>query len=79
MCIYLEWVGTIDTLQKENELYLDKLQVEKERGITVKAHTASLFYNQQNTHYLLNLIDTPVRSYPLLQNQYTKKIRKIRK
>lgn len=40
---------------------LDKLQVERERGITVKAQTASLFYTYQDETYLLNLIDTPVR------------------
>lgn len=38
---------------------LDKLQVERERGITVKAQTASLFYNHKETLHLLNLIDTP--------------------
>ena len=35
--------------------YMDKLQVEQERGITVKAQTATLFYKG----HLLNLIDTP--------------------
>lgn len=54
----LEMTGTISTRQK-NEQFLDKLQVEKERGITVKAQTASLFYNHNGTMYLLNLIDTP--------------------
>jgi len=41
--------------------YLDKLQVERERGITVKAQTASLVYRHPPTdkHYLLNLVDTP--------------------
>lgn len=38
---------------------LDKLQVEKERGITVKAQTASLTYVYKGKEYLLNLIDTP--------------------
>jgi elongation factor 4 len=38
---------------------LDKLQVEKERGITVKAQTASLKYVLNNKEYQLNLIDTP--------------------
>ncbi|KAL4641648.1 translation factor GUF1, mitochondrial [Arapaima gigas] len=42
-----------------NKQVLDKLQVERERGITVKAQTASLFYNHQGQTYLLNLIDTP--------------------
>jgi small GTP-binding protein len=35
--------------------YMDKLQVEQERGITVKAQTATLFYRG----HVLNLIDTP--------------------
>ncbi|XP_011500697.1 PREDICTED: translation factor GUF1 homolog, mitochondrial [Ceratosolen solmsi marchali] len=38
---------------------LDKLQVEKERGITVKAQTVSLKYMLNNKEYQLNLIDTP--------------------
>ncbi|XP_013199674.2 translation factor GUF1 homolog, mitochondrial [Amyelois transitella] len=43
----------------ENAQVLDKLQVEKERGITVKAVTASLNYTHKGETYLLNLIDTP--------------------
>jgi elongation factor 4 len=54
----LETTGTISTRHK-NEQVLDKLQVEKERGITVKAQTASMFYNYKGEIYLLNLIDTP--------------------
>lgn len=54
----LETTGTISTRHK-NEQFLDKLQVEKERGITVKAQTASMFYEYQGITYLLNLIDTP--------------------
>ena len=54
----LEKAGTISTRTK-NEQVLDKLQVEKERGITVKAQTASLFYTYKGEQYLLNLIDTP--------------------
>lgn len=54
----LETTGTISTRHK-NEQVLDKLQVEKERGITVKAQTASMFYQYQDVTYLLNLIDTP--------------------
>lgn len=45
-----------------NKQVLDKLQVERERGITVKAQTASLFYQHDGQTYLLNLIDTPVRT-----------------
>ncbi len=54
----LEMTGTISKRSK-NEQFLDKLQVEKERGITVKAQTASLFYEYDGEMYLLNLIDTP--------------------
>jgi translation elongation factor EF-4 len=53
------FLGTIDKT-KNNKQVLDKLQVERERGITVKAQTASLFYSFQGKQYLLNLIDTPV-------------------
>lgn len=54
----LEITGTITERQKK-EQFLDKLQVEKERGITVKAQTASMFYTHEGNTYLLNLIDTP--------------------
>lgn len=54
----LELTGAISK-SKENKQVLDRLPVEKQRGITVKAVTASLFYNYKGTTYLLNLIDTP--------------------
>ncbi len=54
----LEITGTLSTRQK-NEQFLDKLQVERERGITVKAQTASMVYEHEGKEYLLNLIDTP--------------------
>ena len=54
----LEMTGTISDRSRA-EQFLDKLQVEKERGITVKAQTASLFYEYKGETYLLNLIDTP--------------------
>ncbi|XP_033015693.1 translation factor GUF1, mitochondrial isoform X2 [Lacerta agilis] len=54
----LEITGTIAKTD-HNKQVLDKLQVERERGITVKAQTASLVYNHKGTNYLLNLIDTP--------------------
>jgi translation factor GUF1, mitochondrial len=38
---------------------LDALEVEQERGITVKANAVSLLYKQNGQIYLLNLIDTP--------------------
>ncbi len=54
----LEYTGTL-TDRTKKEQFLDKLQVEKERGITVKAQTASMFYEYEGKMYLLNLIDTP--------------------
>uniref|UniRef100_A0AC34Q8S5 Translation factor GUF1 homolog, mitochondrial n=1 Tax=Panagrolaimus sp. JU765 TaxID=591449 RepID=A0AC34Q8S5_9BILA len=41
--------------EKEPDQFLDKLQVERDRGITVKAQTCSMVYKS----HLLNLIDTP--------------------
>ena len=54
----LELTGTLST-RKKNEQFLDRLQVEKERGITVKAQSASLFFDYKGEKFLLNLIDTP--------------------
>ncbi len=54
----LETTGTLSNRIK-NDLFMDKLQVEKERGITVKAQTASMVYEYKGEQYLLNLIDTP--------------------
>jgi len=54
----LEFTGTLSNRVK-HEQYMDKLQVEKERGITVKAQTATMFYEYKGETYLLNLIDTP--------------------
>lgn len=53
----LELTGAIKA--NSGKQVLDNLQVEKERGITVKAQTASLFYSHQGKKYLLNLVDTP--------------------
>ncbi|KAJ4973045.1 hypothetical protein NE237_006219 [Protea cynaroides] len=65
----LELTGTIKRGHGQPQ-YLDKLQVERERGITVKAQTATMFYKhnfqcplntegQDSPGFLLNLIDTP--------------------
>eukprot|EP01083_Nonionella_stella_P077305 211019_1 len=58
----LEVCGNIKhkvSLSGENAQSLDTLSVERERGITVKAQGASLFYNHNDQGYMLNLIDTP--------------------
>lgn len=54
----LELTGAIARNAGQHQV-LDSLQVERERGITVKAQTASIFYRHQGQLYLLNLIDTP--------------------
>ncbi|XP_017851814.1 translation factor waclaw, mitochondrial [Drosophila busckii] len=54
----LELTGAISRNAGQHQV-LDNLQVERERGITVKAQTASIFYKFNNQLYLLNLIDTP--------------------
>ncbi|KAL5470982.1 hypothetical protein EMCRGX_G029052 [Ephydatia muelleri] len=38
---------------------LDQLAVERRRGITIKAHTATMFHNMGGELFMLNLIDTP--------------------
>src|SRR6476619_7418198 len=54
----LEATGTLSDRDKA-EQFLDKLQVEKERGITVEAQTASMLHEYKGQTYSLNLIDTP--------------------
>ena len=53
----LELTGTI--APGGNKQILDKLDVERERGITVKAQTCSMIYNHRGYDYLLHLVDTP--------------------
>lgn len=53
----LELTGTIEA--GGNKQILDKLDVERERGITVKAQTCSMLYNYEGEDYLLHLVDTP--------------------
>ncbi|KAF5373944.1 hypothetical protein D9758_000732 [Tetrapyrgos nigripes] len=56
----LELTGTINKKEVgRNMQVLDKLKVERERGITVKAQTASMIHQYADRNYLLNLIDTP--------------------
>ncbi|KAH8089781.1 P-loop containing nucleoside triphosphate hydrolase protein [Filobasidium floriforme] len=56
----LEMTGTITRGPGGNHQVLDKLAVEKERGITVKAQTVSMLWTHTDRQeYLINLIDTP--------------------
>jgi elongation factor 4 len=61
----LEKTGNIRTLERGKEIdaqVLDTLRVEQERGITVKAQTASMLHHVDGQPFLLNLIDTPGHS-----------------
>ena len=54
----LEETGSI-TSRELKEQMLDSMDIERERGITIKLNAVSLNYKYNNKEYLLNLIDTP--------------------
>lgn len=54
----LEKTGAVSEHDVTNQM-LDSMDIERERGITIKLNTASLKYNLNNKEYILNLIDTP--------------------
>lgn len=54
----LEKTGAITEREKKDQL-LDNMDIERERGITIKLNAVNLKYNYQGEEYILHLIDTP--------------------
>jgi len=54
----LEFTGTVSAKDLQAQV-LDDMDLERERGITIKSHAIQMDYKQDNQDYVLNLIDTP--------------------
>lgn len=54
----LEFTKTVTDRQMQNQL-LDDMDLERERGITIKSHAIQMNYRYRGEEYVLNLIDTP--------------------
>ena len=54
----LDFTGAVTDREKQDQL-LDSMDLERERGITIKSHAIQMEYELEGEHYTLNLIDTP--------------------
>ncbi|WP_027076493.1 translation elongation factor 4 [Maribacter antarcticus] len=54
----LEFTGSVTDRESKNQL-LDSMDLERERGITIKSHAIQMEYTYKGEEYILNLIDTP--------------------
>ncbi|MCX6269927.1 MAG: translation elongation factor 4 [Bacteroidetes bacterium] len=54
----LEFTGTVTDRQMQEQV-LDDMELERERGITIKSHAIQMLYEHEGENYVLNLIDTP--------------------
>ncbi|MEP3210910.1 MAG: translation elongation factor 4 [Maribacter sp.] len=54
----LDFTGAVTDREKKEQL-LDSMDLERERGITIKSHAIQMEYTYQGQEYVLNLIDTP--------------------
>ena len=54
----LDYTGSVTDREKQDQL-LDSMDLERERGITIKSHAIQMEYTYKGEEYILNLIDTP--------------------
>ncbi|MEO2099604.1 MAG: translation elongation factor 4, partial [Flavobacteriaceae bacterium] len=54
----LEYTGSVSDREKQDQL-LDNMDLERERGITIKSHAIQMNFSFEDVDFVLNLIDTP--------------------